>query len=113
MRFVSDDVGEDRLLNGANADADPGVIAAKGLNDFGVVFPDPEGSIGDNSAVDTKGFGPELAFQLEEPAFVAAEHEAMDEQGAEARVSDVRGFLQRFAIEEVLDLLGQAVELRV
>ncbi|MBN9657727.1 MAG: hypothetical protein J0H49_06085 [Acidobacteria bacterium] len=113
MRFVSDDVGEDRLLDGADADADPGVIAAQGLDHFGVVFADPERGVRDDSAVDAKGFGPEFAFELEEAAFVTAEHEAMDEQGPEARIGDVCGFLQSFAVEEVRDSLGQLMELRI
>jgi hypothetical protein len=75
-----------------------------------MMLADPEGSVGDDSVVHTEGFGPELALELEETAFVAAEHEAVDEKGPEARVGDGRGFLQRFAIEEVLDVFGQAME---
>jgi hypothetical protein len=75
-----------------------------------VVFADPERGVGYDSVVHAKGFGPELAFELEEAAFVTAQHEAMDEECAEARVGDVGGFLQRFAIQEILDVFGQAME---
>ncbi|MGJ5813435.1 hypothetical protein [Paludibaculum fermentans] len=110
MGFVSYEIGEDRLLNGPDADADPGVVAAQGL-DYVALFPaDPEGGVGDDSIVDPEGFGPQLAFELEEAAFVTAEHKAVDEEGPEAQVGDVRRFLERPAVEEVLDVLGEAVE---
>ncbi|MBN9657183.1 MAG: hypothetical protein J0H49_03340 [Acidobacteria bacterium] len=113
MRFVSDDVGKDRLLDGADADADPGVVTAERLDDLGMILADPEGGIRDDPVVDTKGFCPKLAFELEEAAFVTAEHKAVDEEGPEARVGDIRCFLQSLAVEEVRDLLRQLMKLRV
>ncbi|MGJ5816020.1 hypothetical protein [Paludibaculum fermentans] len=113
MGFVSYEIGEGGLLDLPDADADPGVVAAEGL-DYVALFPaDPEGGVGHNSVVHTEGFGPEFAFELEEAAFVTAEHEAVDEEGPEAQVGDVGCLLQRLAVEEVRDLLGEVVEFRI
>jgi hypothetical protein len=113
LGLIADNVREDRLLDGPDADADPGVVTAQRLDDFGVVLADPEGGVRNDPVVDTKGFGPKLAFELEEPALVTAEHETVDEEGAEARVGDIRCFLQCLAVEEVRDLLRQVMELRI
>ncbi|MGJ5817122.1 hypothetical protein [Paludibaculum fermentans] len=113
MSFVSYEIGEGGLLDLPDADADPGVVAAQGLHRFTLGGTDPEGGVGDDSVVHMEGFGPEFAFELEEAAFVATEHEAVDEEGSEAQVGDVRCFLQRLAIEEVRDLLGEVMESRI
>ncbi|MGJ5815421.1 hypothetical protein [Paludibaculum fermentans] len=113
MSFVSYEIGEGGLLDLPDADADPGMIAAQGLDHVALLPADPEGGVGDDSIVHPEGFGPEFAFELEEAAFVSAEHEAVDEQGPEAQVGDVRCLLERLAVEEVRDLLGKVMELRI
>ncbi|MGJ5815860.1 hypothetical protein [Paludibaculum fermentans] len=113
MGFVSYEIGEGGLLDLPDAGADPGMIAAQGLDYVALLPADPEGGVGHDSIVDPEGFGPELAFELEEAALVATEHEAVDEEGPEAQIGDVRCILQRLAVEEVSDLLWEVMEFRI
>ncbi|QOY85544.1 hypothetical protein [Paludibaculum fermentans] len=109
MSDVSGQIGEGGPLDGPDADTDPGVVAAQGLDYFALVLADPERGLGDGLVVDSEGFGPELAFELEEAALVAPEDQAVDEEGSELRVGDVRRLLQRLMVEARFDVFRQAV----
>ncbi len=78
MSYVSRQIGEEGFLDGPDPDTDPGMITAQRLHDFALVLADPERGLGDGFVVDPEGFGPELAFELEEAALVAPEDHAVD-----------------------------------
>ncbi|QOY86565.1 hypothetical protein [Paludibaculum fermentans] len=109
MGLVSRQIGESGFLDGPDADTDPGVVAAQGLHDFALILADPERRLRDGLVVDSEGFGPELAFELEEAALVAPEDPAVDQERAELWVGDVRSLLQRLMVEARFDVFRQAV----
>ncbi|WP_321471333.1 hypothetical protein [uncultured Paludibaculum sp.] len=87
--FIPNQIRKRRALDGADPDSDPGVVAIERLDQRTLMLADPEGCLGYGAAVDAEGLSPELTFQLKEAALVAAQHQAMDREGAELRVGDI------------------------
>ncbi|WP_321478059.1 hypothetical protein [uncultured Paludibaculum sp.] len=105
--LITNQIRKDRALDGADPGTDPGIVAIESLDQRTLMLADPESGLRHGAVIDAEGLGPELAFQLEEAALVAAQHQAMDREGAELRVNDAGGLFQRLDVEALLDVGGQ------